>query len=114
MGVTSSNTRVGALDGLRGLAVAAVLAFHCGFGWAEGGFLGVSLFFTLSGYLITSLLLAEHAANGRLALRPRCSRPPPPRRPTWRLLRRLRRWCRRRCGSPSTTRRSRATRTPPP
>src|SRR3954468_4720139 len=65
---TSTNTRIGALDGLRGVAVAAVLAFHCGFGWAEGGFLGVSLFFTLSGFLITSLLLAEHAASGTVAL----------------------------------------------
>jgi peptidoglycan/LPS O-acetylase OafA/YrhL len=56
------------LDGLRGLAVAAVLLFHSGFGWAEGGFLGVSLFFTLSGFLITSLVLAEHAATGRVGL----------------------------------------------
>ena len=55
-------------DALRALAVAAVVAYHLGYGWAGGGFLGVSLFFTLSGYLITSLLLAEHAATGRVSL----------------------------------------------
>jgi hypothetical protein len=47
-----------ALDGLRGLAVAAVVAFHLGY--VDGGFLGVDLFFVLSGYLITSLLVLEH------------------------------------------------------
>jgi len=46
-----------ALDGIRALAVIAVFVFHAGFGWASGGFLGVSVFFTLSGYLITRLLL---------------------------------------------------------
>jgi peptidoglycan/LPS O-acetylase OafA/YrhL/lysophospholipase L1-like esterase len=56
------------LDGLRGLAVAAVVAYHLGYGWAGGGFLGVSLFFTLSGYLVTSVLLADHAATGRVQL----------------------------------------------
>ena len=48
-----------ALDGLRGLAVAGVLAFHAGAPWMVGGYLGVSTFFTLSGFLITSLLLAR-------------------------------------------------------
>lgn len=57
------------LDGLRGLAVAAVLAFHGGFSWMVGGFLGVSTFFTLSGFLITSLLLAEGAKKGTIGLR---------------------------------------------
>lgn len=56
------------LDGLRGLAVLGVLFFHGGFSWATGGFLGVSLFFTLSGYLITSLLLAERSANNQINL----------------------------------------------
>ena len=56
-----------ALDGIRALAVAAVLAYHAGFGWARGGFLGVDAFFVLSGYLITSLLLAEYRSQGRIA-----------------------------------------------
>ena len=52
------------LDGLRAIAVIAVLLFHNEFSWAEGGFLGVSLFFTLSGFLITTLLLEEHESHG--------------------------------------------------
>jgi len=50
------------LDGLRALAVSAVVAYHLGFGWAAGGFLGVSVFFTLSGYLITDLILSQWAS----------------------------------------------------
>jgi len=53
---------------MRGLAVAAVLCFHSELSWARGGFLGVSAFFTLSGFLITSLLLAEHATSGTIRL----------------------------------------------
>ncbi|MEZ5144346.1 MAG: acyltransferase family protein [Acidimicrobiales bacterium] len=55
-----------ALDGLRGLAVLAIFAFHAGFTWAPGAFLSVSTFFTLSGFLITFLLLAEHERHGRI------------------------------------------------
>jgi peptidoglycan/LPS O-acetylase OafA/YrhL len=51
------------LDGLRGVAVIVVLLFHGGFSWAVGGYLGVSTFFTLSGFLITSLLLAERTVT---------------------------------------------------
>ncbi len=69
MGGNGGNSaRQPALDGLRGLAVAGVLLFHAGFGWAGGGFLGVSIFFTLSGFLITSLLLQERDKTGRIAL----------------------------------------------
>ena len=46
------------LDGLRAIAVLAVIAYHLGLGWAPGGLLGVGVFFTLSGYLITDILLA--------------------------------------------------------
>jgi peptidoglycan/LPS O-acetylase OafA/YrhL len=56
------------LDGLRALAVLAVIAYHLNLGWAQGGLLGVGIFFTLSGYLITDLLMAQHAASGRLQL----------------------------------------------
>src|SRR6201994_1222395 len=56
------------LDGLRALAVAAVLAYHLGYGWAQGGLLGVGVFFTLSGYLITDILVGQWAARGRIKL----------------------------------------------
>lgn len=58
-----------ALDGVRAVAVLLVLLFHAGFTFVPAGYLGVSVFFTLSGYLITSLLLHEHDATGRVALR---------------------------------------------
>ncbi|MGZ8437590.1 MAG: acyltransferase family protein, partial [Candidatus Limnocylindrales bacterium] len=54
------------LDGLRAIAVLAVLAYHAGFDQAQGGFLGVEVFFVISGYLITALLLAEHRRTGRI------------------------------------------------
>lgn len=57
-----------ALDGLRAVAVAAVVAYHLGFGWASGGYLGVDLFFVLSGFLITSLLVEEWSASGQIRL----------------------------------------------
>ena len=56
------------LDGLRAIAVLAVIAFHEQFSWAPGGLLGVALFFTLSGYLITDLLLSRWLATGRAQL----------------------------------------------
>ena len=57
-----------ALDGLRALAIAGVVAYHLGLGAAPGGYLGVDLFFVLSGFLITSLLLDEHRSSGRIGL----------------------------------------------
>src|SRR5580693_7572859 len=57
------------LDGLRALAVAAVIAYHLGLAWAPGGLLGVGVFFTLSGYLITDLLLSSWESTGSLQLR---------------------------------------------
>ena len=58
-----------AVDGLRALAVAVVVAYHLGFGWARAGFLGVDVFFVVSGYLITSLLLHDRHESGRIGMR---------------------------------------------
>lgn len=57
------------LDGLRGVAVAAVVLFHLGFGGVSGGYLGVSLFFTISGVLIGTLVLHELTTTGTFSLR---------------------------------------------
>jgi peptidoglycan/LPS O-acetylase OafA/YrhL len=57
------------LDGIRALAVMAVLFYHADYPWALGGFLGVETFFVLSGFLITSLLLAEWQSSGRIDLK---------------------------------------------
>ena len=58
-----------ALDGIRAVAVLAVMLFHGGVSWAPGGFLGVDVFFVLSGYLITTLLLRERVVAGAIDLR---------------------------------------------
>lgn len=57
------------LDGIRALAVLAVLCYHANYPWALGGFLGVETFFVLSGYLITSLLMGEWQASGKIDLK---------------------------------------------
>ena len=56
------------VDALRALAVLAVFLYHAGVGWMPGGFLGVDVFFVISGYLITSLLLREFRRDGHLRL----------------------------------------------
>src|SRR5919107_1806777 len=57
------------LDGLRAIAVMAVLLYHADLTWIPGGFLGVEVFFVISGYLITALLLAEWHQKGRINLK---------------------------------------------
>ena len=67
--VQSDQKYLPGLDGLRALAVTAVVAYHLGYGWAQGGLLGVGVFFTLSGYLITDILVGQFAAKGRMKLK---------------------------------------------
>ena len=57
------------LDGLRGLAVLAVVAYHLGLPGSRGGFLGVDIFFVVSGFLVTVLLLGEVATEGFINIR---------------------------------------------
>lgn len=66
--MNTQHPRAQGLDGLRALAVTAVVVYHVHAPWLPGGFLGVDLFFVLSGYLITSLLAAGHWRGGRLRL----------------------------------------------
>ena len=56
------------IDGLRAVAVAAVFLYHANVSWMPGGFLGVDVFFVISGYLITSLLLAEFRGRRGIAI----------------------------------------------
>lgn len=60
---------VPALNGLRGIAVVLVFLFHAGVPGFSGSFLGVDIFFVLSGFLITALLLQEHQSSGRVSLK---------------------------------------------
>ncbi len=57
------------LDGMRAIAVIGVMVYHANHGWLSGGFLGVEVFFVISGYLITLLLVAEKERTGRVSLR---------------------------------------------
>ncbi len=60
--------RLAGLDGLRALAILAVLVFHLDPAWLPGGFLGVDIFFVVSGFLITTLLVRERVSTGRIDL----------------------------------------------
>jgi peptidoglycan/LPS O-acetylase OafA/YrhL len=57
------------IDGLRAISILLVVAFHAGAAGFEGGYVGVDVFFVLSGYLITGLLIAEHERTGSISLR---------------------------------------------
>lgn len=57
------------LDGIRALAVVAVMVYHANSNWLAGGYLGVEVFFVISGYLITLLLIAEHERTGTIDLK---------------------------------------------
>ena len=54
------------IDGLRALAVLPVILFHSGFEWFSGGFVGVDIFFVISGYVVSGMLLAELTSTGKL------------------------------------------------
>lgn len=68
-GRRGGSRHIPALDGLRAFAVLAVIAYHMGFDWAPGGLLGVTMFFVLSGYLITGLLLKEYSTTRTISLK---------------------------------------------
>ena len=68
----SEETRMGyqpALDGLRALSVMAVILYHAGIHWIPGGFIGVEVFFVVSGFLITALLIDEQHVSGKVSLK---------------------------------------------
>ena len=64
----TGGARVAALDGLRAIALLLIVGFHFGVGWMPAGFVGVDVFYVLSGYLITGLLLGEWARSARIRL----------------------------------------------
>src|SRR5262249_35853746 len=63
-----SNAHRADIDGLRAVAILAVVGYHAGIGWLHGGFVGGDIFFVLSGYLITRLLLVEMDGTGGMSL----------------------------------------------
>lgn len=69
MSATPSQQHIPALDGIRALAIVAVIVFHMGASWLPGGYLGVDVFFVLSGYLITWILLDRYTWYGSINFR---------------------------------------------
>ena len=68
-GATAKARYIPALDGIRALAVIAVVLYHLGAPWMSGGLLGVTMFFVISGYIITKLLLREFSTSGTIDLK---------------------------------------------
>jgi peptidoglycan/LPS O-acetylase OafA/YrhL len=60
--------RITALDGIRAVALLIIMGYHFGVGWLQGGFFSLDIFYVLSGYLITGLLLGEYRRRGRITL----------------------------------------------
>ena len=67
--IAKTSRYIAPIDGLRAIAVTAVILYHLGLPWIPGGFLGVDLFFVISGYVITRLLLDSIMSKGALDLR---------------------------------------------
>ena len=74
----TGGTRIDALDGVRALGLLLIMGFHFGIGWLPAGFVGVDVFYVLSGYLITGLLLGEWARSARIRLGRVLGPPGPP------------------------------------
>lgn len=68
MAEINKKIKIDALDGFRALAIISVILYHLGFDWFKGGLLGVTMFFVLSGYLITGLLNREIETSGKIDL----------------------------------------------
>jgi peptidoglycan/LPS O-acetylase OafA/YrhL len=64
----TGNRRIDALDGLRAVALLIIMGFHFGAGWMQGGFFSLDIFYVLSGYLITGLLVAEYRRRRHIVL----------------------------------------------